>query len=250
MVLCNNAQKYFGIDGCKGGWVRATVVEEQGITALNYATIEVATTLERLIPAQTSSPVLIDMPIGLPDEKLKTRACDQLARKLLGRRASSIFSPPTRKALACEEYQDACRVNAQLTDRKISKQSWNLKPKLLEVDAVATSGQFIESHPELCFTLLAPDIQFDRKRTENGRLQRLEILNTWVPNCQSTYETALTTYPRSQVAADDLIDAMVLALSAYQSMKYPDSRILLPEQAEFDQSGRKIQMQAWARNDQ
>ena len=59
--------------------------------------------------------VLIDIPIGLLDKGPDERSCDKAARKLLGKRASSVFPAPARQALDASDYQAALAVNREST---------------------------------------------------------------------------------------------------------------------------------------
>ena len=55
------------------------------------------------------SVVAVDMPIGLLEEPSSGgRECDKEARRLLGTpRRSSVFTPPTKPALASATYEEA-----------------------------------------------------------------------------------------------------------------------------------------------
>ena len=62
--------------------------------------------------------LLVDIPIGLPETGAE-RACDLMARRLLGPRKSSVFPVPVRQAVHAPTYQEACDLNATATgDRK------------------------------------------------------------------------------------------------------------------------------------
>ena len=83
--------------------------------------------------------VAVDMPIGLPERAgAGGRAAENAVRPLLGARQSSVFSVPSRAAIYASDYTEACRV-AQATSeppRKVSKQLFNIAPKIREVDTV------------------------------------------------------------------------------------------------------------------
>jgi predicted RNase H-like nuclease len=75
-----------------------------------------------------------------------------------GARQSSVFSVPSRAALAAEDYADACRIAFASSEppRKVSKQLFMLAPKIREVDALlrddaALAGAVFEVHPEVAF---------------------------------------------------------------------------------------------------
>ncbi len=166
-------------------------------------------------------PVALDMPIGLPDRP--GRLCDTLARRLLGPRRASVFSPPVRSVLEAGLFQG------------VSLQCYNLFPKLREVDALMTPAlqdSVRETHPELAFARLNGGVPLAfPKRVAEGRAERLQLLRRvlgrrWEP-------------PRLRGAAsDDLLDAAVLALVARDF-----SRRLPAEEPECDARG--LRMEIW-----
>src|SRR5262249_19675904 len=110
-----------GVDGCRAGWIAAFVRpagSEVGIRIVpRFADVLAAPELPAL--------VTVDMPIGLPEHVGRGgRAAENAVRPLLGARQSSVFSVPTRAALAAEHYREACRIALATSDppRKVSKQ--------------------------------------------------------------------------------------------------------------------------------
>ncbi len=103
--------------------------------------------------------IAIDIPIGLPERAgYGGRAAENAVRPLLGARQSSVFSVPSRAAIAAHDYRDACGIALATSEppRKVSKQLFMLAPKIREVDAAlradATLSQRVfEVHPELAF---------------------------------------------------------------------------------------------------
>ncbi len=78
------------------------------------------------------------------------------ARKVLGKRRSSVFPVPCRKAVYESNYQEASRINHKLTGRYLSKQSWLISNKIKEVDKLLIGSMTLrnlirEIHPEICF---------------------------------------------------------------------------------------------------
>jgi predicted RNase H-like nuclease len=63
------------------------------------------------------------------------RLSDLGARRILKARKSSIFPVPCREAVYMESYEKACEVNEKLTGKRISKQAWNIIPKIRDVDS-------------------------------------------------------------------------------------------------------------------
>ena len=89
-----------GVDGCSGGWIAVVREGRRRPRAFLGATFaEVAAHLDG------ADAVAVDMPIGLPARRRAGgRACDRAARRLLGPRASSVFSPPTRRQLQARSF--------------------------------------------------------------------------------------------------------------------------------------------------
>ena len=121
--------------------------------------------------------IAVDMPIGLLERAAPGgRECDREARALLGRpRASSVFSPPTRKALAARRYEEVAALNGA----GMSKEAFNILPKIREVDALmdaALQDTVVEAHPELAFCRFAGRPMRHNKRTPDGRRERLSLL--------------------------------------------------------------------------
>src|SRR5262249_55874038 len=93
-----------GVDGCRAGWVvvgaRCDAQDAQGHRARIWARFDDVLSRE---PAPAV--IAVDMPIGLlAAPQPGGRDCDRLARRLLGRRASSVFTPPARPLLEATHY--------------------------------------------------------------------------------------------------------------------------------------------------
>jgi predicted RNase H-like nuclease len=116
--------------------------------------------------------VAVDMPIGLLDAG--PRACDVEARRRLGPRRSSVFPAPSRPMLAAATYRDALAIGG------LSKQAFNLIPKIREVDALLTPRRqrtVVESHPELGFARLLGRPCAAPKRTPEGLAERRALVS-------------------------------------------------------------------------
>ena len=155
-----------GLDGCPGGWIaclwrepddmRFCFVKEPG----------------RLFEFGDSPLVIgIDIPIGLVEGP---RDCDTLARQLLGKRRSSVFPAPDRRLLQIHEYKEANRLNRQWHGKGLSKQTFNLLPKISEVDTFACLrlSPVFEVHPELAFAQMAGAPMVHSKRKPEGFEER------------------------------------------------------------------------------
>lgn len=196
---------FLGIDGARGGWVVAT--SHTGEMALNlYRDISE-------VPFPPLCRALIDMPIGLPSHH--RRQCDSDARKLLGARRSTIFPVPTRAAVFASSYAESCAINEPLQGCKLSKQAWNLFPKIRELDLYLRSDitrhTFIaEGHPELAFLALrGASSPLPPKRTALGMNARRETLTFLGPHIETLLRDFVTSNS-TDVDYTDAYDALSL----------------------------------------
>lgn len=229
---------FIGVDGCKCGWFAVALNSDQ-----NWA-IDVYKTIDGLWDAvKPVSTMFIDIPIGLPHAN--KRICDVQARKLLGRRGSSVFAVPCRKALQAKNYRQACRINKQVTGVKLSIQTWNICSKIKEIDiwlpATRESRLKVrESHPELCFWALAGRrTMAHSKKTAQGFAERYSILKKTYPQSGPIVKQALNQFRRKDVARDDILDALVLAVSARFSAGKPKT---VPSDTSVDDRGRPMEI--------
>ena len=216
-----------GVDGCRGGWFAVALGSGH-----NWA-IDVYKTIGELWNAMNSpSMMLIDIPIGIPD--YNQRICDLQARKLLGPRGSSVFAVPCRKVLQARSYRQACRINKRTMGFKISIQTWNIAAKIKEVDTWLQNTQLArrrvrESHPELCFWALAGKrAMAHSKKTAQGFTERFSILTKNYLQTGNIVRQALDRFRRKDLARDDILDALVLAVSARFSAGIPKTVPLKP----------------------
>jgi len=215
-IAMAKARTFIGIDGCRAGWF-CVVLDEGGNVSCCLAPD--GRSLAEL--AEAAASVLIDIPIGLPDSGSAGRQCDREARQMLGRaRSASVFPAPARHTLAATSYRDAFELNRRATGRGLSRQAWNIVPKIREIDILLQDspvlrGVLRECHPEICYRALngKQAMQYNKK-TQEGRQERLGVLEHYLPQCHVLFEQACAGFPRRQVARDDIIDAMVCAVTA------------------------------------
>ena len=138
-----------GVDGCRAGWL-VVMAHPMAREAPEHQVTICARFDDVLALLPTSVVCAVDIPIGLLAERQPGgRDCDRGARRLLGRRASSVFTPPTRPLLEATHY-------AQVRGHGLSIQAFNILPKIREVDRVMTPAlqqRVYEAHPELAFRL-------------------------------------------------------------------------------------------------
>ncbi len=205
-----------GVDGCKDGWC-AVCLDDGKCDVVVFRSFT-----ELWVAHSDAALVLVDIPIGLPSKKTPFRMADSLARKILGRRHACVFSPGVREVHDCHTYAQACEINRQLIDKKISVQYWGIVPKIREVDRFlllnpSALGSIREAHPEVCFEKASAVSVKYSKKTPGGIRERLNIIKQYVPDGESVYNAALKAYPRSVVGRDDIVDAMMLAVTGMAS---------------------------------
>jgi len=208
---------YLGVDGCRGGWLCVAYGDDGAWQ------IHLLNEIEALGDLVAGSDLtLIDMPIGLPDVNgFGQRQCDIEARRCLGwPRASSVFPVPSRATLTASSYSEALQINRQQLGRGLSRQAWNIAPRIAQVDDLLRTRPVLKSrlrecHPEVCFWSLNrhQSMRFNKKRIE-GREERLQVIQAYIPQAREILQNALAHFQRSVLAADDVIDAMVVALTA------------------------------------
>jgi len=228
----------WGVDGCRKGWIGIGL-----LGATEWKCQCFARFADLMTTAQSARQVLVDIPIGLPDEQ--KRRCDQAARRLLTRlRGSSVFPVPSRVALRAEDYATACDRNQAQLGVRIAKQAWNISPKIREVDAwlLAHDPQqqkVRECHPELAFWAMNQQQPMSHpKASSQGITQRLACLTQRHPAAPQIYDALRARFPRKDVAADDIVDALVLAITAQRAK----SLISLPEQPQYDGEGLRMEI--------
>ena len=226
-----------GVDGCPGGWCcvaidsRTNDILEARVHP-NFAGI-------LSLPAEV---VCVDIPIGLLDRPGQ-RACDAAARRMLGRgRASSVFPPPSRRSLSLDDYREASDVNFKVTERRLSKQSFNISPKVRQVaDAIkpAMQDRVREVHPELCFWALNGEVAMQHnKKTRAGLKERWQLLRAFLADLDET--PALPPALRGRCGLDDYVDSLVCAWTA-ACVSRGDARSL-PSEPHRDERGLRMEM--------
>jgi predicted RNase H-like nuclease len=157
------------------------------------------------------------MPVGLPERTGPGgRAAENRVRPLLGARQSSVFSVPSRAAIYAGDYAAACAIAQATSDppRKVSKQLFNIAPKIREVDEAlratpGAAGRVYEVHPEVAFWRLNGERALTEPKKVKSRpyepglaLRRTLLIAAGLPA-----EAVHATPPRG-AAADDLLDAL------------------------------------------
>ena len=248
--------EFVGVDGCPSGWFSV------GFDSFGGYELKVFPAFSELLGYYSEARlVLVDIPIGLP-EGPGGRECDQEARKKLRpHRSSSVFSAPTRQTvwLAAEspgDYECAKKVEQCATKtewcpegRKISRQAFAIAPKIAQVDRLLrcrdskATPEVREVHPEVCFWALNGQkaMQFNKKESEGEKL-RIRILEQFEPRTRAMYVEACRRFVGGGVGKDDILDALVMAVTARCGFRQLKT---IPERPPMDCRGLPMEMVYW-----
>lgn len=208
-----------GVDGCAAGWI-ATFLHPAG----SEVRVRIAAGFADILAApEAAAIVAVDMPIGLPERTGPGgRAAESAVRPLLGERQSSVFSVPSRAAVYARDYGEACRIALASSEppRKVSKQLFNIAPRIREVDAClraepALVSRVYEVHPEVAFWRLNGERALAEPKKVKGKpyepglaLRRKLLIAAGIP-------TGIANAAAPDGAGpDDLLDALACAAVA------------------------------------
>jgi predicted RNase H-like nuclease len=221
-----------GADGCPAGWVAVLARPSS-----DDVKVQIVSRFADLLAAPELPVVIaVDMPIGLPERAgYGGRAAENAVRPLIGARQSSVFSVPSRAAIAADDYRAACSIALATSDppRKVSKQLFMLAPKIREVDAclradMAAAARVFEVHPEVAFWRLNGGRALDLPKKVKGRcyepgldLRRRLLIEAGLPPAVVNGATPKGAGP------DDLLDALACVAIARRihcglARPYPD----------------------------
>ncbi|BFU46096.1 DUF429 domain-containing protein [Krasilnikovia sp. MM14-A1004] len=194
-----------GVDAYALGWVGVELRDG------TFGRAMLASTLYEIVAGSSGAAVIgVDVPLGmLPD---RWRAADAVAADQLGPRRSSVFRVPPRPVWQEPDFAAANRVCKQLTGTGISRQSWALRPKLLEANAIweRHPGLLFEAHPEVSFRTMADAPLQYAKKTWTGQAQRRELL------AKQGIVLPDNLGPAGQAPPDDILDAAAVAWTAHR----------------------------------
>jgi len=200
--------RVLGVDGCKAGWIGIAL---DGNTIRGYLEPTIG---ELVTEAESDGPldvVAVDIPIGMPDEGLRT--ADVEARKAVGNKLiSSVFMTPVRSTLNETRHEFASAINRRHTGQGMSIQAFGILPKVREVDTwLRRTGHrsVVEVHPEVSFAMLAGRPLTVRKSTWAGVHERCRLLREAGIEIPANLGVAGT-----RAAVDDVLDAAVAAWTA------------------------------------
>jgi predicted RNase H-like nuclease len=198
-----------GVDGCRAGWVVVAVPsagrEPSGVWVVSHLEDVVADVVAGRLEA-----VAVDIPIGLPARG--PRPADVLTRARLGPRRSSVFPAPVRAVLGAADYDGACARSRAVCGKAISRQLFNILPKIAQADEVVTPDhqeRMVEMCPELSLAILTGAPMAHAKSTAEGRRERQRALTGVFADAAWHAE-----HPPRGARADDVLDAFAGAWTA------------------------------------
>ena len=215
-----------GIDGARHGWVACTVNLTSSTVTFRQAPSLGALWDERWVA------VGIDMPLGLPARE--RRSADTDARRILGTRHSTLFATPLHATLAADTYPDALARSRAAGDRGLSKQAFNLLPRIREVRRWLEGPRphVHEVHPETSFTVMNRGTPLVAKTTNDGRRQRRGLLAAWIPALPGDLDAA----------AVPVIDALDAAAAAWTAARVSAGTHLVLGDDGVDPDGYRLTM--------
>ena len=234
-----------GVDGCRSGWFALlTAVPAGQQRPVRVIARRCAKFAEVLALPERPVVIAVDMPIGLLERpRPGGRDCDREARKRLGSpRASSVFTPPTRPGLAAAVYSEV----AELNGTGLSKESFNILPKILELDqaiSAALQNRVFEAHPELAFASLGGAPMRHSKKTLAGRRERTRLLRRAYGAAFKDPVRLRLEQGTANVGLDDILDAYALAELADRIRRGVAQR--LPSGARPKRDRRGLRMEVW-----
>jgi len=232
---------YIGVDGCKKGWFYVRLDDSDNWETGIFNDIQSLS--EKF---HEDCLILVDIPIGLRDKGNLERLCDTEARRFLKKpRSSSVFRVPCRKALYESNPEEAKRINHELTGKFLPNQTWAISKKIREVDELLKTSikyhKFVkEVHPEICFWGLNEGKSMKHyKKTPKGFSERLDVIRNVYRDCDELVKEALSKFKRCEVARDDVLDALIGAVTARFGLKLLKT---IPDAPERDEMGLPMEM--------
>ena len=255
--MTDSAIKYVGVDGCKAGWIGVGLDDGDGWevkVCVDFSDV--------LVHFGDAHLIIVDMPIGLLEDMQRGgRDCDKEARKNLGpKRQTSVFPAPIRPLLneAVKNRFDWNQANGWSKEHYggvgVNRQAFSIIPKIVEVDEALSSRsqgaspKVRESHPEICFWALNEQQPMSHnKRGREGREERLATLRRCAHKVDGIDVDAISSaigckFTKGQVADDDILDAIALAITAKIVWQDCGKLGTLPENPQTDSKGLPMEM--------
>jgi len=224
----------------KTGWL--CIIKDLESGTLNSIIFKSAA--ELFVHTPTPAVYAIDIPIGMTDSG--SRQCGVQTRRLLGaRRGTSIFPAPIRPALNVATREKADKIHRSIDGRGVNVFSWNLYPRILEVDAELQKNSHLrevtyEVHPELSFKALNSGVPIvAAKRNPTGESIRRSLVGKHFG--PGAFDEIRKNHYLKDVANHDINDAFAVLWTAERI--YRNEAAVIPAEAELDPVG--LRMGIW-----
>jgi predicted RNase H-like nuclease len=235
-----------GVDGCRNGWI---VAFGRSWPCHEPIRIEFCPHFRTVLEiTDTCQVVAVDIPIGLPDES-ELRDCDLSARKALGRKQSSVFLTPPRSCIDANTVQEFQSAHKAIMGKGAGLPVWGIVPKMLEVNRLfeerigsdpTLQDRVIEFHPELTWQRLAGSSTLFPKRTTEGVLQRVSLVERLSEGWLPVFPPKIPGNP----AIDDVLDAIV-GISAAQCFINRADRVQRHPSGQQKRNSKGLRMEIW-----
>jgi predicted RNase H-like nuclease len=207
-----------GVDACRDAWIGAVATGDgRWLSAVWHRRIDELVEhadVHAHAVGEVVRVVAIDIPIGLPDSG--RRPVDEVVKRSLGKRSSTVFLTPTRAAIQEPDYSAANALQRQLAGEGLSRQAHALRDRILDVDAWVQHGppqSVIEVHPERSFATMNGAVVPAGKKTWAGVQTRKRLLANHGILIPDDIGAA-----GAQAAVDDVLDA---AAAAWTASRFP-----------------------------
>jgi len=196
---------WFAVAFDRSGFDHAAVFDEIGDLWVRYE--------------ERAERVLVDVPVGLVEEGEEGRACDDLARRILGPMSGTVVTPPVREATRKRRYPAAQRVNERKAGRGISERAFAMSDGIVAVDELLQNvpearAAFAEAHPEVCFRAFAGDPLEHDTAYAAGYAERMRTLARHDRDAPPVVQAAAAATDGHEVAVADVLAAVALAYTA------------------------------------
>jgi predicted RNase H-like nuclease len=237
-MFAKDEQFVGGVDGCKRGWLTCLLSEAGGWSFFIFGSASAV-----LRYGRGADLILVDVPIGIHQSGF--RECDVLAKKELGKDHSRVYMVPPRPVLSLSRYDERSDLCKSMTGKGMSVQTNVILPLVSWWDRAvaennAGSPRTRECHPEVCFKYLNDGKVLQTKHSHEGLRQRREVLSRFILDFDAVLAKADEDLPRGAYLQDDLLDAMVCAVTA--AGVWDGSLRTLPEFPERDERGLAMEM--------
>jgi predicted RNase H-like nuclease len=198
--------------------------------------IEIFEAFDELLARDDLELIVLDVPIGLPAKG--ARSCDVSARRMLRKRGCCVFPAPIRPMLSATTYVEAKAARLNVDGKGCSLQAYGILPVVRDVDASMSADlqrRVREGHPEVSFMELAGSPLTTKKRTTEGRHQRLSALEPYFSDLSEQIHGL-----KRRGAVTDAIDAYAMLFTARRIRD--GTAVALPREPETDSRGLRMEI--------